>query len=449
LRRVPRCISLLSVSRSFVPAERMAERFDKAYTLNFTSIARVTGALSEAALLRALRCLERRHPLLRARIAREGGELRYVYDEAGEIPLRIEQATPDALLARAALTLRPCAWSDAGPHAELIWLRHDAERSSLLLRQHHVVSDGSSGIVLMRDLLRFVAEGDPARVTPIPSPGQDAFFPESFAALRAATLEKLKQKPVPGPEVLRLSRFEPGEVAEARSAKIRRLQLDVDESEALALRARRAGATVHGALMAAIARAIAQETGRTALQRIVHPVDLRRYLRELEPGGTPIGEAVGYYVSAVTTEHSVDADASLDSLAHAITTGVRAAKAASEPLIAAPIRGPALVERTRAMDIAAFRELAEQKLFTNTFGISNLGPLERLGVEPQVGALEIEDVFFVAASSVMNQFGGTAVGFRGRVGLQLNCVEPLVPEGVLDAVTQRVGELLRGYARGE
>lgn len=426
----------------------MTDRFDQAYTLNFTSIASVRGPLSEAALQRALRCLEQRHPLLTARIDRSA-EPRFLSAEAAPIPLQVEEAPVDALLARADLTLLPCAWQDAGPHAELIWLRHGTDHASLLLRQHHTVSDGSSGILLMRDLLSFLAQAsEPEQIQPLPSPGQDAFFPEDFAVLRAQALAALQQRPPAAREVLRVRRFDVDDALEHRRTSTRRLRLDRATSQALAQQARLVGATVHGVLIAAIARAIARETGQDKLQRIVHPLDLRRYLRELAPSAPPIGDAVGYYVSSVTTEHLVEAGGALGELARAITQAVRAGKAAREPLLSAPVRGPFLVERTQALEVSAFRQLAEQKLFANTFGISNLGPLERLGVQPQVGALQVEDFFFVAASSVMNQLGGSAVGFDGRTSLQLSCLEPLVPEALRDTVHAQVSAQLTGFSQG-
>lgn len=429
----------------------MADRFDRAYTLNFAPVVTIRGPLTESELRRALRCLERRHPLLRARIDRGGPALRFVMEEAAEIPLIVRDVPSEHVLEQAALSIEHCAWPDAGPRAELYWLRHAPSHSTLLLRMHHVTSDGSSGILAMRDLLGFVAEGEPTRVEPLPSPGQEAFFPRGHAATRARFLEaaakgvaQSKSEVVP----FRLARMTEGSL-EARRAHVRRLRLDADASARLIQAARRDGATVHGVLMGAVSLAIAQEHGAPGLHRLSHPVDLRRYLRELDPSSTPIGDAVGYYVSAVTTDHWVGGSERLGEVARAVTAAVRAAKQYGEPLLTAPIRGPLLIERTRELDDASFAALCEQKIFVNTNGISNLGPLEHLGVQKQIGALEVEDLFFVAASSVMNQLGGTAVSFDGRISLQMSCVEPSIQVDVLERLVRRVEELLRDYAQAE
>lgn len=254
-------------------------------------------------------------------------------------------------------------------------------------------------------------------------------------------LEKLRAGPPPARKALRLSRWEDASFG-ARRAYTRRLRLSAPASDALARRARQAGATVHGAIMAAFALAIAQETGESDLQRMAHPVDLRRYLRERDPSAPAIPDVMGYYVSSITTEHEVQPDSALEPLAREITQAVRAAKAGREPPWTAPVRGPLLVERTRDLDIDAFRELCEHRVFTNTFGVSNLGALERWGAQNTVGKLEVKDFFFAGASSVFNQLGASAVSFAGRTALLLNCVEPLVDRSLLDALGMRIERLL-------
>ena len=436
--------------RPLDPAERMTDRFDLASTLNFTIVAEVRGPLSEPQLVHALRCLERRHPLLRAAVVRSELEIGLLAGAAAAIPLQVRDASSAQVLELAAASIDHAAWVDDGPRAHLTWLRHGPHHGTLLLRLHHVVSDGSSGMLAMRDLLSFLTQRELASVQPLASPGQEAFFPSSHAQTRARFVEAARAniRPPPVEPALRLSRFAPGEFA-ARRVRVRRLTLTVDESSRLLARARRDRATVHGVLAAALAYAVCDEQGAAGLQRIAHAIDLRRYLAEREPEGTPVGDAVGYYVSGIGTEHRVDVARPLGEQAAAITAAVRAAKAAGEPLISAPLRGADLVERTRGMPLDAFRELAEQRIFSDTFGITNLGPLERLGLRTQVGELEVLDLFFVAAQSVMSQLGASAVSFAGRISLQLTAVEPLIAVAVLDRLAERSRALLVGYAARE
>ena len=66
-----------------------------------------------------------------------------------------------------------------GPRARCIWLRHGEADSTLLLTFHHVISDGKSGVLVMRDLIRLLA--DPSLELPeIPTATLESFFPPPY-----------------------------------------------------------------------------------------------------------------------------------------------------------------------------------------------------------------------------------------------------------------------------
>lgn len=420
----------------------MTDRFDRAATMNFVTVAQLRGPLQAATLQRALRCLEARHPLLRAQLVR-GPEYTSLSAGAAEIPLFEREVEQAQVLALGGALLEHREWPDSGPRAELHWLRHGPDSSSLLLLLHHVVSDGSSGILAMRDLLAFAADGDPSAVQPLPSPGQDSFFPAEQKLLRDGFLAQLKAGVPKALPVARVgSRREVP--MEERSMGVLRLQLDAAQSTALQQRARHDGATIHGVLSAALALAIAQEVPEPGLQRMAHPVDLRRYLRARYPDTSAIGDAVGYYVSSVVTEHTLHGQP-LGSLAREISAAVRAGKESGEPLLNAPVRGPLLVDRTAGMPVAEFRTLCEQQIFDNTCSLTNLGKLEQLGCAEHVGALQVEDLYFLAASSVLGKFGGSAVSFRGRIALQLAYVRPFVPDPLAETLLRSAHVLMLNY----
>lgn len=442
-------------SRSFTPAELMTDRFDRAFTLNFTIIASVHGPLSQTRIMRALRCLERRHPLLRARVDRRAGAF-LVLGEAQEIPLRtldlhdVDDVDTEArVLAESADAMLRCVWEDAGPRAELMWLRHVDERSTLLLTLHHVVSDGTSGILAMRDLLSFIALApDLTSIAPLDSPGQVAFFPPDHAAMAKRALDEVASgaKQLQGAPALRLSDVQRAAPSDRRLI-LRRARFTADASQRMVSRAREAGATVHGVLSAGLALAVAQERDKPHLQRITHPVDLRRYLPTLHPAGKAIGNAVGYYVSSVDTEHTLDGSEALGELARQISEAVRKKKEEGQPLLTAPVFGPMLVERTAGLDIDTFRAIAEQNVFDTTFGMTNLGVLEPPGVRAELGDLALDDLYFVASSSVLDQLGGSAVSFDGRISLQLSCIDPLIAPQVFERIVDRTVGALQSFSR--
>ena len=429
----------MTESRPLVAAEHMVDVFDRASTMNFTTIVAVRGPLDDDALDAALRAVERRHPLLRARIARKGG-LRFVMGEGEKIALRVLDATKEEVNGYAEATLAHRVWPDAGPRAELVHLRHALGHSTLLFTMHHVVGDGSSGVIVVRDILRALAGTLPDGV--VPSPGQNAFFPEGrggmkdlFASLRAMSRAS-DTKPF---------RLEPAQKADvsARCVHLHTITLDIVETDALLARARAASSTAHGVLVAATARAIAHEGANGHPLRVMHPVDFRRMLDGTSR--TPIGDAVGYYVSSVETDLVVAKSGPLDALASEVSALVREKKREGEPYLMAPSAGKLAIAGEALLGISRFRTTAERTL-PNTFAITNLAHLEALGLEETIGALTITHAYFVAASSVLCAIGASASTFGGSLRLVLATVAPLVPHETGARIAARIDAELRAFA---
>lgn len=432
--------------RAFAPAEEMLDALDRASTCNFTCAVQVRGVLSESAITRALRALERRHPLLRARVVRGTGTPELVPGEGAPIPLQIVDGPLEAWkhVSEAALSRRD--WPDDGPRAELTWVRHAAARSTLHLACHHIASDGTSGMIALRDLLMLVAEPNDA-TEPVPAPSQVEFYPRWFKGFRGflrALVLVLKGLFLAKPRRIR-------DVARAplgmRRVHLDSLQLEPPVTSQLRARAKQDGVSVHALLCAAMAQAICVEIGEPAHQRILHPIDLRRYFREFNRGGPEIGEAFGYYVSGVYTDHDVGPRSSLLELAREIAERLREKKASGEPLLAASHLGPFLTRITRRMPRARFRQLVENQIFLGTFLLSNLGRVETAANLPeQIGAVRIENAWFALAGSVMHALLGATTMFRGTLNLHLTSVQPFVSTAAAARVLAGVERRLRQYA---
>jgi len=408
-------------------------------------IAELRGELTHAALETALRKLETRHPLLRARIVRDDQRITLEPGFGAPIPLLIESGDEQRLRALSASAIEHRQWSDAGPRAELTWLTMDAGRSALLLRLHHLVSDGSSGMIAMRDLLSFVAQPD-QRVDPIDSPGIRAFLPRGHGGLadlgRTVWMEA-RAFAAPKPQRLRAKECPPSQ----RVCELRTIELSSEDTGRLIARARRDATTAHGVLCAALSLAVATEIGGTTRQRFIHPVDLRRYLLSRHPELPSVGERVGYYVSSVDTDHRADGSMPLATVAAAITAGIRHAKEKGEPLLTGPVAGAWVAHITRRMSPARFCKLAERELMLATASITNLGPLEPLGLRPDVGPLRVDNVYFVAAGSVLSTLGGSASSFNGRLRFNLTAAIPVVEPAAFERISERVRESVAAYAQ--
>lgn len=431
--------------RTLAPAERMIDAYDRASSLTYAILARVTGSLSESQLTDALRRLERRHPLLRARVDRSGKEIELVPEEAAPIPLRVLDGSPELWRSMVTAALGERTWTDAGPRAELCWLRHSERDSTLVLSMHHLIGDGSSGIYAMRDLVQLAS--DPAcSLEPLDQPGQNAFYPrraQSWWWKLQARVMSYRSSRVSQRQRLRASDFDP---SSPRRTHIARLHLSEAATTTLVQRARRDGTTVQGVLTAAIARALGQQLGAGPQpQRILHPVDLRRYLQTYHPSAPTVGEAVGYYVSSVETDHLVDLRLPLADLASEITASIRRRKEKNEPLLVANFTGPWLAEAAPTTGVPLeFRDLVERWVRI-TFALTNLGLIEDLGLKHAPAPLVVEDVIFVTASSVLTSFGGSATTYRGRLNLMLGWWEPAVSPEQGNAVVECVERELSSY----
>jgi hypothetical protein len=174
-------------------------------------------------------------------------------------------------------------------------------------------------------------------------------------------------------------------------------------------------------------------------------VDLRRYLRAAYPGLPTPGDAVGYYVSSVDTDHTVTGAEPMGVLARTITQAVREKKAAGVPLLTAPIAGQWVTSRApRAGALPALKSTFEKSLFLTTLAVTNLGPLEQLGVQGRVGPLLVDDLFFVAAGSVFGTLGASVTSFGGALTISINWVFPLFGDEtgtrLVDLVEAELGE---------
>lgn len=112
----------------------------------------------------ALESLQRRHPKLRAVVARgSDGLLRYEFEAAASpIPFRIETYSDDEVPWREeARQLLQFAFPTTGPFAAVTTLRCRSTRKCvMLLTVHHAIADGLSAIMLMDNLLAEYARAE-------------------------------------------------------------------------------------------------------------------------------------------------------------------------------------------------------------------------------------------------------------------------------------------------
>ena len=150
------------------------------YLDNMFRAIRLTGALDRKALERALQELARRHPALRTRFPSEGGAPRQVIDP--ELPgvlslvdltgLAGEEILPRAIELAGEESRQPFDLA-RGPLFRARLLRMGVNDHALLLCVHHIVSDGWSQGLLLRELTalyRAYVAGTPGNTPSLPEP---------------------------------------------------------------------------------------------------------------------------------------------------------------------------------------------------------------------------------------------------------------------------------------
>ncbi|MGK5628537.1 phthiocerol/phthiodiolone dimycocerosyl transferase family protein [Streptomyces sp. URMC 123] len=317
--------TVASVARPLSPVERWYWIADQISPLHGVVRVRAHGPLMVPALRRALDLLQARHPLLRVAIAadHQGREPAFVPVEGRPIPLRhvevpADDASPDTYWMRELderELAEPLDWR-AGPLVRGLVVTHrtgetgesDEHCHDILLSGSHCVADGMTALALLGQWLALAAEvaGPPTTaVSPAagaapataggaappdgsPSwparPAAEDLLPDGHrGAAGAARLAGMMARDRWAALRLRPRRIEPDRMVppEERRTRVLHRALPAARMTELARACKRQGTTVHGALAAAMATAVAVEAGPRppSCVSIGSPVDFRGELR--------------------------------------------------------------------------------------------------------------------------------------------------------------------------
>lgn len=416
------------LARPLTDAERACWLIDQQSPFNILHIAHVRGPLDPRALRRALDAVQAAFPLLRVGVT-PGPPPRF-HETDRTLPLEVRERRDGRAWehALAEVRARPLEVA-AGPLASLTLVR-GPERSELLLSTHHGISDGISGVLLLRELLAATArvqagEAPQPRVLP-PLPGVEALLPpevRGWAGLPTRLRYLLGQLGA----WLRRPRKLPEEAqvpVEARVGRTRHTWLDATTTAALLAACRREGTTVHGALVAAALRAIASHLGGPVRLGCCTPVNLRAQLCP------PLDEAFGLFVGPVVHFHELRPDAALWPLAREVRAALREAAKARGPEVA-------LAAQAALLPASATPAVASGLLYHPLFGalaVTNMGAPD---IPLTYGALELERLHIATPTAPLGSLLSLAVlTLRGELSVNFNYNEALLSEGVVDRLVQ-------------
>ena len=313
----------------------MLDRMDPGRALYAVPLAlRLRGPLDQAALQRALHALAERHESLRTVFRwMEGGAMQVVLPR-GALPIEsADLAGVDAAGREAELRRRLADEAgrpfdlEQGPLARIHLYRLDADDHVLLLNLHHVITDGWSTGVLLRDLAALYGACSRGEPSPLSAPGLQyadyaAWQREHLSgAVFDAQLAYWTEALADAPALLALPADRPRPPVWDGTGAAERFRLPREVADAVDARARAEGCTPFMVLLA-------------ALQAL-----LGRYARQDDVVvGTPVAnrarpetrDVVGCFVNTLALRADLSGDPSFRALLHRVREGAVGAFAHQE-----------------------------------------------------------------------------------------------------------------------
>lgn len=322
------------VERALTGYERLVWLLDRSIPANLVVYVGVTGGLTEELVRAGLDNLQKRHPLLRARVTRHGWSgARYTTQGVGRIPLRVCDAPQEGLRQELERQLNEPLETERGPLIRGLLVRHDSDLSTLSLAVHHCIGDGFSTALLIRDIMSSIesaTRGEDDSLPPLAAgPPVGDRYPDFCRGLAGAKtcmalykqLSSQKKVPTLFPEVEKW--VPPWE----RTAQLTARRLEPEWTEEVVRTARRKRTTLMGVLVAANLLAVARQRAIAERRRglVGITINLRR---QLVP---PMDAELGNAAAVAFSDTMVDPDSDVWDLARETRVSLSASVRRNEP----------------------------------------------------------------------------------------------------------------------
>jgi NRPS condensation-like uncharacterized protein len=247
--------------------------------VNCIITARICGDISAENLQWALTKVQGKHPLLRANVVEEDGELNLSFSEnPPNIPVRVVERDSDERWRNVTVAEWKTPFNmKKGPLVRMVWIKSGGV-SELMLIGHHCVCDGTSLLTIFREILQVVDQPDVQLIPYPPFQSVQELFPQEVLSDRKmALLVKVKAAlfRLFALTVRAVHTAPPGEpyLIFWRATEI--------ESAALAHRCKAEGTTPYAAMCVAFLSAFRQVNNARFKNRIMCPVDIRRFISSI------------------------------------------------------------------------------------------------------------------------------------------------------------------------
>lgn len=319
------------VWRALDTSEALFATFNAAGAFLTAQALEVHGPLTEGLLVQALAHIEKRHPLLRARIVTRGGSPCWV-EGARIFPhvSVIDQVPTGGLKEIAEAELHRTFTESSERLWRCTWIPVNRDRHWIVVALHHALADGISGMVTVRDLIATCsALMGRGKLPPELAPGRtldEVLPPVSPLAWLHHRAARLRSRLLGPPPILPMEQTAPP--GQRRTGVIFG-SVPGDVMLGLRLAARGRGATISGALAAALLQSVRQTLGALPLVPVTYSVSMR--------GSTIPWTQVGCFSANVVTRHPLrargsfwrDAQSATDQLHRALDRGDAAAAVAA------------------------------------------------------------------------------------------------------------------------
>jgi amino acid adenylation domain-containing protein len=299
------------------------------YNLPFA--ARLMGSVDLEALQQALLLLETRHAALRLRMPTTMGEtLRQRIADPGSLRLELHDLSPGAEPhvaledAIAAQLQRPFTFGPTQPLIRAVLFRDEGKSSVLLLNLHHLICDGWSSEVLLKDLQQAYAcalqnlspdwQPQSIRYVDYAAWQQHYFNGADVEALKQRWLERM----TPLPEALNLPSDRPRPAVRTTGGAVYRFKLPLETLAGLKKCAERSDATLFPVLAALVNTFLYRHSGQTDLVIGVPVAGRENELLE---------DLIGFFVNTLPLRERLHPECGFEHLVQNLKTSLREALA--------------------------------------------------------------------------------------------------------------------------
>ncbi|SDJ15831.1 Condensation domain-containing protein [Chryseobacterium jejuense] len=261
----------------------MVERImyvDPETPVNCIFAAKIKGELPEQNFKTALEKIQQKHALLRVVIDSKSEKYPFFIEEKeiAPIPLRIvERKTDQDWLTESQKEWKVLFEEEKTPLARVVWVRGQ-DVSEVFWAIPHCISDGTTGVTLMKELLQLL-DNPALELEPYePFISVDEFLPSNF---------NVKSKKFKAKLYLTFARF--FFMLQQKSKKrnlgkdyVLHQKLDPATTAQITERCKANGVSVHALLCSAFMQAFQEVKGKEAKGKVISPVDVRHFIPEIK-----------------------------------------------------------------------------------------------------------------------------------------------------------------------